>query len=209
MGAGARTGLAVDVGAAACAGRTGPVGAARTGATVGVGCDRGAGDAGREAGCEAGGVGVCGRGGAGRCAAGRGPGCDGAACGSVFLAANRRRRKSISPTTAPIRRRGWVRNTVRTRERARRPLARLWTHGLPADSRGTVAKSCAQGAAPAKHRGTAGWLRAGAPSRSPLWPRTVHLSTAGCDGFDVCRSFRRPAIHHQLLAWLLEPRMRA
>ena len=72
------------------------------------------------------------------------------------------------------------RASMQARGRAGRPLARLWTHGLPAlAARGTVAKLCAQGAAPAKHRGTAGWLRADAPSQSPLSPRAAFLSTVG------------------------------
>ena len=200
MAPAAGVGFAGDVAGVAAAGRADPC-ADWDGAGVGGGC---AGDAGRGGGSEAGGVDGCERGGAGRGGVGCEAACSGAVCASGFLPANTRRRKSISATLAPIRKAG----RVRVRERAERPLARLWTHGLPACSRGTVAKSCAQGAAPAKHRGTAGWLRAGAPSRSPLWPRTAFLSTAGRGEFDIVSSFCRPAVHHWLLARLLELRMR-
>lgn len=195
MRAAAGVGSAGDLAGPEVTGRAIRWGAAAAGAGVCVACARCAGDVGRGAGRDAGGVEVCERGGAGRGGAGR-KASRGAVCASGFLPANTRRRKSISATLAPIRRAA----RVRARERAERPLARLWTHGLPAYSRGTVAKSCAQGAAPAKHRGTAGWLRAGAPSRSPLWPRTAFLSTAARGEFDLVSSLPRPAVHHRLLA---------
>ena len=100
---------------------------------------------------------------------------------------NAHRRPSGSHTVSTDRQR----TLMRERGRVGRPLARLWTHGLPAPAaRGTVARLCAQGAAPAKHRGTAGWLRASAPSQPPLSPCAADLSTAG-------RSSRRPPVYRR------------
>jgi len=202
-GVAARTGLVTDI-AGVAAGRAGSGGVV----TSGVGCGRTSGAVACRSVCGAGDAGASARGTAGRAGAGRGPGCKGAACDSSFLPANKPRRKSINPTTAPTRRLSCARAVARARGRVGRPLARLWTHGLSAYPRGTVAKSCAQGAAPAKHRGTAGWLRAGTPSRPPLWPRTMRLSTAASPKVGVLNSSLRPTVHHRFLAAFLEAGMR-